>query len=225
MWTGEAEAVGSYTLWSQLAADPAHVHNAGVIVRAVQIVQWRAAHRFCGACSVPLVDCDGHLSRKCPRCEELYMVRLSPVAVVMITSGSQVLLVRHAHQAPKMWALVSGYLESGESAEDAVRREVLEEVGVRLASVSYAGSGPSGFGDPHAMLIAFHAEAKDPTLRPGSSEIADACWFGAADIAALPEESLPPAGSLARELIGQFAAEGETADEGGRQPAAVRAGD
>ncbi|GIG70431.1 NAD(+) diphosphatase [Phytomonospora endophytica] len=204
VWAGEAAAVGSYTPWSALAADPAH--EAGAVVRAVQIVAWRAAHRYCGSCAAPLLDCAGFLSRRCPSCEQLYMVRLGPVALVLVTSGDRALLVKHGYMAHDMWALVSGYLESGESMEDAARREVAEETGLALTSLTYAGSAPSAFGDPDVLLVGFRAEAASAELRIDPAEIAEARWFGRAEIGALGAEALPPAGSLALALIRNFAA-------------------
>lgn len=203
VWAGEAAAVGSYTPWSALAADPGH--EAGAVVRAVQIVAWRASHRYCGSCAAPLLDCPGFLSRRCPICEQLYMVRLGPVAVALVTSGDKALLVRHSYMAQDMWALVSGYLESGESVEDAVRREVAEETGLRLSRLDYAGSSPSAFGDPDALLVAFRAEAESTELRIDPAEIAEARWFDRAEIAALAPEVLPPARSLPLGLIRGFA--------------------
>ncbi|MEV0648526.1 NUDIX domain-containing protein [Phytomonospora sp. NPDC050363] len=202
VWTGEAAAVGSYTPWTALAADPAH--GPAAVVRAVQVVGWRAAHRYCGSCAAPLLDCPGFLSRRCPICEQLYLVRLGPVALVMVTSGDKLLLVRHSYAVQHMWALVSGYLESGESLEDAARREVAEEVGLSLSDLTYAGSAPSAFGDPDVLLAGFRAEAAGTEVRVDPAEIAEARWFTRDEVAALGPEQLPPAGSLPVRMIAEF---------------------
>ena len=199
VWTGPGVDGLSYTTWWLAAADPAY--DACTVVRAAQIATWRAAHRFCGACAQPLEDCPGYLSRECPACGEQYWVRLSPVALVLVTHGDKVLLLRHSYMHQRMWAQVSGYAESGESLEDTARREVREETGLEVARLTYTASAVSGFGDPSAVLVAFRAEAAGTELDIDPGEIAEARWFTREEIAALGDDELPPAGTLALALI------------------------
>lgn len=199
LWTGEAPADVTTTLWSTLFALPAFPH--GPVLRAVQVMDWRAGHRYCGACAGELADCEGYLSRRCPSCERLYMVGLNPVVLVLVTHGERVLLVRHGYQLSHKWLLISGYMESGESFEQAAGREVFEETGVRLASLAYAGSGLSAFGDPHVLMAGYTGVAASDELRLDPAEIEEARWFTREEVAALPEEAKPLRGVLSRELL------------------------
>ncbi|GLZ79780.1 NADH pyrophosphatase [Actinorhabdospora filicis] len=206
LWTSEAPAGVTTTLWSELFARPEF--GQGPVLRAVQIMDWRAGHRYCGSCAAELADCAGYLSRKCPSCDRLYMVGLNPVVLVLVTHEERVLLVRHSYQLSHKWLLVSGYMESGETFELAAAREVFEETGVRLASLAYAGSGPSAFGDPHVLMAGFEGIAASPEVVVDPVEIEEARWFTREEVLALPEEVKPLRGVLGRELLDRWTAGG-----------------
>lgn len=202
LWTGEAPDGVTTTLWSTLFERPEF--GQGPVLRAVQIMDWRAAHRFCGSCATELDDCEGYLSRRCPSCSRLYMVGLNPVVLVLVTREDKALLVRHTYQVSHKWLLVSGYMESGETFEEAAAREVLEETGVRLEALTYAGSGPSAFGDPHVLMAGFDGAAPSFEVTADPGEIAEARWFTREEVRALAEDAKPLRGVLGRQMLDRW---------------------
>lgn len=172
-------------------ADDALLAVAG---RARQLVQWMQTHRYCGACGTPTQAMPGERARKCPACGQSDYPRISPAMMVLVKRGPEILLARHRRFAARYSAL-AGFLEAGESIEDAVHREVREEVGLAVKDLRYFASQSWPF--PHSLMIAFTAEWAGGEIRVDEDEIAEARWFGPGD--ALPE--LPIAQSVARALI------------------------
>lgn len=165
--------------------------------RALQVVEWDRTHRFCGRCGTPTEPVPGERAKKCPRCGLTSYPRLAPAVIVLIHRGRELLLAR-GHQFPEgLYGLVAGFVEPGESLEEAVRRETSEEIGIELADVRYFGSQPWPF--PHSLMIGFTARYAGGELRPAPHEIAAAGWF---TIDNLP--SIPPPLSIARKLIDAF---------------------
>jgi NAD+ diphosphatase len=163
--------------------------------RAVQLVAWERTHRFCGACATPTEPAPGERAKRCPACGLLAFPRLAPAVICLIERGDgHALLARNRSFPVPMYSCLAGFVEPGEDLESAVRREVLEEVGVELGDVRYAGSQPWPF--PHSLMIGFDARYAGGEIVLDESEIADAQWF-APD--ALP--TVPPPLSIARTLI------------------------
>lgn len=167
--------------------------------RAVQIVEWDRNHRFCGRCGAGTVPSAGERSRTCPRCGLQHFPRLSPAVIVLIERGDRMLLARSPHFAPGVYSTLAGFVEPGESLEEAVAREIFEEVGVHLAGIRYFGSQPWPF--PHSLMIGFTAQYAGGDLHLQEGEIEDARWFGVDDL-----PLLPPRMSIARALIEDFLA-------------------
>ena len=167
--------------------------------RALQLLEWDRTHRHCGACGETTEAVPGERARRCPACGLTGFPRLSPAVIVAIERGDEILLARGPHFAPGRFALVAGFVEAGESLEDAVRREVMEEVGVAVDEVTYVASQPWPF--PHSLMVGFDARYAGGEIRVDADEIEDARWF-AAD--ALP--GIPPRLSIARRLIDRYAA-------------------
>lgn len=168
--------------------------------RAVQLVAWARNHRFCGHCGTPTEDSDHERARRCPSCGLLAFPRLAPAVIVLVERGDgQALLARNARWPTDMYSCLAGFVEPGESVEDALRREVFEEVGVRVGEVRYFSSQPWPF--PHSLMLGFHADYADGEIACDGEEIADASWF-ASD--RLP--SVPGPVSIARELIDDWVA-------------------
>ena len=165
--------------------------------RAVQIVDWDRNHRFCGRCGTPTDLDPAERSRTCPRCGLQHFPRLSPAVIVLVTRGEEMLLARSPHFQKGVYSTLAGFVEPGESLEEAVSREVLEEVGVTLTGIRYFGSQPWPF--PSSLMLGFTAEWAAGDLRPQPGEIEDARWFHPD---ALP--LLPPPMSIARALIDSF---------------------
>lgn len=165
--------------------------------RAVQIVDWDRNHRFCGRCGAETVPSTGERSRTCPRCGLQHFPRLSPAVIVLIERGDRMLLARSPHFLPGVYSTLAGFVEPGESLEEAVAREIFEEVGVHLAGIRYFGSQPWPF--PHSLMVGFTAQYAGGDLRLQEGEIEDARWFGVGDL-----PLLPPRMSIARALIDDF---------------------
>ena len=162
--------------------------------RAFQVVEWDRTHRYCGRCGTPTRDKAGERAKECPACGYVAYPRVSPAMMALVTRGRELLLAR-AHRFPAgMYSALAGFVEPGETIEDCIRREVKEEVGVDVGTLTYFASQSWAF--PHSLMIAYTAEYAGGELVPDGEEIADVRWF-AAD--ALPE--MPPSLSIARRLI------------------------
>ena len=160
--------------------DDARLSVAG---RAFQIGEWARTHRFCGACATPTTQLAGERCMKCPACGFAAYPRISPAMMVLVKRRSSILLARHTHSPAAFFTALAGFMEAGESVEDAIHREVFEEVGLRVGQISYFASQPWPF--PHSLMIAYTAEYESGDIRIDEAEIAEARWFG-------PGDGLPP---------------------------------
>lgn len=162
--------------------------------RAYQVKEWDRCHQFCGACGAPTLRRNNERCRECPRCGELYYPRLSPVAMILIRRGRDLLLARSPRFPPGMYSALAGFVEPGETLEQCAAREVQEEVGLEIANLRYFASQSWPF--PHSLMIAFTAEHAGGEIRLGDPEIEDAGWYPPERLPALPH-----ALSIARRLI------------------------
>jgi NAD+ diphosphatase len=152
---------------------------ANVAKRAVQIMEWDRTHQFCGACGTPTAPDPRTRARACgnPACQLAQYPRLSPAVIVAVERGPELLLARSPHFPAGMFSVLAGFVDPGESAEDAVHREVFEEVGLRLTNVRYFGSQSWPF--PHALMLGFQADYAGGTLTPDPAEIEAAGFYRA----------------------------------------------
>lgn len=167
----------------------------GLAGRAYQLAEWSRTHRFCGACATPLQLLEGERCYKCTNCGHSAYPRISPAMMVLVRKGEQVLLAMHTNSPYKRYTALAGFLEAGESVEEAIHREVFEEVGLRVHNLQYFGSQSWPF--PHSLMIAYTADYLDGEIRVDESEIADARWFGVDD----EWPDLPVKVSIAARLI------------------------
>lgn len=173
--------------------------DAGAIITsASHLWNWYRRNHFCGACSMPLTHCADERALRCPACGELFFPMIAPAVIVAITCGDYILVARNAHSEWKHYALIAGYVEVGETTEHAVRREVLEEVGLEIHAPRYLGDQPWGISG--SLMFAFHAEADmNAPIRLQESELSDAKW--------LHRDEIEPDGrpvSIAGELLERF---------------------
>jgi NAD+ diphosphatase len=151
---------------------PAHLSP---LAAAKALLAWHARHRFCSACGAPSRLAEAGWRRDCASCRAEHFPRTDPVVIMLASDGERCLLGRQARFAPGMWSCLAGFLEPGESIEEAVRRETLEEAGVLCGRVAYLGSQPWPF--PMSLMIACHAEALSTAVTVDPSELEDARWF------------------------------------------------
>lgn len=164
--------------------------------RALQIVNWDRSNQFCGKCGHPTITVPGERARKCPDCSLLFFPRLSPAVITAVTKGDRILL-GHRAGFRNMHTIIAGFVEPGETLEECLRREVFEEVGVRVKNIRYFGSQPWPY--PDSLMIGFTAEYESGDIKVDGIEVSEADWYSAGD---LPE--IPPKMSIARELIEWF---------------------
>ena len=151
----------------------------GVAGRAAQVAEWARTHRFCGACAHPMQLMAGERAFQCSSCQMTAYPRISPAMMVLIRKGDAVLLALHTASPTNRFTPLAGFLEAGESIEEAVHREVFEEVGLRVHNLRYFASQSWPF--PHSLMVAFTADYLDGEIRIDRSEIAEARWFGPGD--------------------------------------------
>lgn len=174
--------------------------DLSIAMRAIQLLEWDRTHRFCGACGTRTDHMPGERARRCPSCGLSTYPRIAPAMMVMVTRGRQMLMGRGLHFPPGRYSALAGFVEAGETIEQAVVREVREEVGIEIRDLRYFGSQSWPF--PHSLMIAFRAEWAGGDIRIDPKELADAQWF---DPGALP--GIPPRLSIARALIDATLAE------------------
>ena len=162
--------------------------------RAIQILNWDRSHQYCGACAAPTNIKPNERARECPSCGLVSYPRLAPAVMALVRREQQLLLARSPHFPPGMYSALAGFVDPGESLEQAITREVKEEVGLRVKNVHYFASQPWPF--PHSLMIAFTSDYLDGEITPDPSEIEDARWF---DLDSLPR--LPSKISISRRLI------------------------
>lgn len=169
----------------------------GLAGRALQIVEWDRTHRFCGRCGAAMEPMAGQRAKRCPACELLRFPRLDPSVIVLVERAGKVLLARNATYTPGYFSVLAGFVDQGETLEDAARREVREEVGIELGEIRYFGSQPWPF--PHGLMIGFIAEWASGELEPNPGELDEAGWFAPDELPALPGKI-----SIARDLVDDF---------------------
>ena len=177
-----------------------------IAARAVQIVDWDRTHRFCGRCGTQLRIRTTERAKECPKCGLLHFPRLAPAIIVLIERGNELLLARSRHFMAGMYSVLAGFVEPGESLEEAVVREVREEVGISVQDINYFGSQPWPF--PHSLMIGFTATYAGGEISLDDSEIEDAGWFTVNNLPRIPGKI-----SIARKLIDWFLAKQGRFDE------------
>ena len=149
--------------------------EAGILAQARSMLAWHSEHRFCGGCGAPTVSVDGGTRRQCEGCGTRHYPHVSPSMIVLVQHGDLCLLARRLRGAPNRYSCLAGYVEPGESIEEATVREVFEESGVRIANVTYHSSQPWPF--PATLMIGCLADAESDEINVDGVEIAEARWF------------------------------------------------
>jgi NAD+ diphosphatase len=179
-------------------------HDAGLLTHAVAVITWHRGHTHCPRCGSPTDPASAGAMRVCANDGSEHFPRVDPAMIVLVTSpdGSQAVLGRGAQWPHPFFSCLAGFVEPGESAEQAVIREVAEEVGLAVRDVRYQASQPWPF--PSSLMLGFTAVADVAPLHPQPTELAAAAWFTRDEVTSgleTRELGLPPAVSIARGLI------------------------
>lgn len=181
--------LGLRETWGLL--EPALIGLAG---QGLQLVDWDRCHQYCGRCAGATVRRDNERARHCPTCGLNQYPRVAPAVMMRVTRGDEILLARSPRFVPGMYSVLAGFVDPGETLEQAVHREIMEEVGLQVRGLRYLCSQSWPF--PHSLMVAFSAEYAAGELTPAPGEIEDAGWFRRDS---LPK--IPPTMSIARRLI------------------------
>ena len=177
--------------------------DASLAVHAVGIARWHERHRFCPACGAPSVPAQAGHVRVCTACGTHQFPRTDPAVIMLITDDQdRALLGRNPTWPEGRFSTLAGFVEPGEALDDAVRREVMEEVGVRVGDVQYASSQPWPF--PQSLMLGFFGTADSTQISVDADEIAEARWFTREEVTDMTASAgllLPPNVSISRALI------------------------
>lgn len=184
--------------------------SAAILAQARAMAFWHQQHRFCGACGSPTEADEAGYVRRCSGadCARTHFPRTDPAVIVLVSAGESCLLGRSRAWTDPLYSTIAGFVEPGESLEDAVRREVAEETGVVVGRVSYHSSQPWPF--PASLMVGFHASALRTEIIIDHHELADAAWFTRAQLLAAVQAGslrLPRPVSIARRLLEDWFAE------------------
>jgi NAD+ diphosphatase len=172
-------------------------HIASLAGRASQTLEWSLAHTYCGRCGTPTDPAPGELARACPNCGALHFPRITPAVIMLVEREGRVLLARNRSFRGPFFSVLAGFVEPGETLEEAVAREIREEVGIEVEDIRYFASQAWPF--PSQLMIGFVARHRSGEIAPQDSEILEAGWFGPEELPALPGPY-----SIARRLIEDF---------------------
>jgi len=180
----------------------------GAVAQARSLLAWHANHPFCARCGARTEMRGGGVRRVCPSCGAEHFPRVDPVVIMLAVDGDRCLLGRQARFQPGMYSCLAGFVEPGETIEDAVRRETREEAGIEIGRVAYHSSQPWPF--PSSLMIGCHAEALSFALTPDETELEDCRWFARDEVRAMMEGrhegglGVPPRMAIANRLIDAF---------------------
>jgi NAD+ diphosphatase len=193
----------SYSELRPLAAGLAP-DEAGLLAYARALKLWHDNHRHCGHCGAPTKATRAGHARQCTACSQQSFPRLDPAIIVLVHNGDKALLGRQASWPENRYSTIAGFVEPGESLEDAVHREVHEETGISTDRVVYHSSQPWPF--PASLMLGFIARAVDTHITLNDGELEDAQWFSRKEIQA-GTVLLPPRHAISRQLIDHWLAD------------------
>jgi len=192
--------------------------EAGMAAHARHLVDWHSRHRFCPGCGEPTRPKDGGYARLCSSaaCATEHFPRTDPVAIMLVTRGDRCLLGRQGSWPHPFFSALAGFIEPGETLEEAVRREVQEEAGIEVGRVRYLASQPWPF--PASLMIGCLAEGLSETIQVDKVELEEACWFTRTQAKAAlagdnSELGVPPPMAIAHHLLRAWALDGESVGE------------
>lgn len=168
-----------------------------IATRALQVLYWDKTHQFCSCCGEKINIKTDERTKYCAKCDLFFYPRLSPAVIVVVERGKEILLARSPHFPPEIFGILAGFVEPGETAEETVAREVMEEVSIQVKDIRYMGSQHWPF--PDSFMLGFTAQYAAGEIVVDGKEIEAAGWY---TIDNLPK--LPNSASIAKRLIDQF---------------------
>ena len=189
----ESFADGSFQSFRTLL-DEHDMEKFALAGRARQFSDFLSTHRFCGRCGTRMQAVDWELAMHCHQCQHRCYPRVSPCIIVAITKGDTLLLAQGKRHKPGVYSILAGFVEAGESLEEALAREVHEEAGIEVKNIAYQLSQPWPF--PHSLMMGYTAEWASGDLHIDPHELVTGDWFPINDL-----PPIPPHGSIARTLI------------------------
>jgi NAD+ diphosphatase len=162
--------------------------------RAIQIINWDKNHKYCGKCGTLTLDMDDEMAKICPKCGYTSYTRISPAVITAIVKNGKLLMAKHSYGLKDRYALIAGFVEAGETLEEGVKREIMEEVGLKVNNIKYFGSQSWPF--PHSLMIGFTADYLSGKINVDGKEIVDARWFDVDEITPMPSNI-----SISSELV------------------------
>ena len=162
--------------------------------RAIQIINWDKNHKYCGKCGTLTVNMEDEMAKICSECGHICYTRISPAVITAIIKNGKLLMAKHSYGLKDRYALVAGFIEAGETLEEGVKREIMEEVGLNVKNIRYFGSQPWPF--PNSLMIGFTADYESGEINVDGKEIVDAKWFDVDEVTPMPSKI-----SISGELI------------------------
>lgn len=157
------------------------MYQSFAAITATQIWRWRESRRFCGRCKTEMKESDTERALVCPGCGQVEYPKISPAVIVAVTNGDKLLMSRYRDRPYRGYALIAGFVEIGETFEETVHREVMEEVGLKVKNIRYFKSQPWAFTDTE--MIGFFAELDgEDTIRLQEDELSEAGWYSRENI-------------------------------------------
>lgn len=165
--------------------------------RALQILNWDHNHQHCGRCGGETIQKEDEKAKFCPTCNLIFYPRISPAIITAIVKGNELLLAHATRFGGNMFSVIAGFVELGETLEETVKREIYEEVGLRVKNIKYFGNQPWPF--PDSLMIAFTSEYESGEISVDGNEISEAGWYSVHNFPQIPGKV-----SIARQLIDWF---------------------
>ncbi|WP_459477637.1 NAD(+) diphosphatase [Clostridium saccharoperbutylacetonicum] len=167
------------------------------IGRANQILNWDKTHKFCGKCGTKTENKNNELAKICPKCKHVMYPVICPAIIVAVTRGEEILLAHNKGFKNDMYSLIAGFVEAGEDLANTVKREVLEEVGIKVKNIKFNRSSHWSF--PNSLMLGFFAEYESGEIKVDGEEIVHADWFTKDNFPTIPKKF-----TLARKIIDEF---------------------
>lgn len=187
----DAAALGEETADTRALASEGRLEpdEQGLLAQARSFIHWHGSHGFCSVCGAPSQLAEAGYRRDCTACGAHHFPRTDPVAIMLVVDGARCVLGRQARFAPGMYSCLAGFIEPGETIEDAVRREVREESHIRVGRVRYLASQPWPF--PASLMIGCLGEALTHDIRRDDAELEDCRWFSREEVKAMLDGTHP----------------------------------